>query len=319
MAHSTVYASASTQMVVDSPQSALANAGTDLTGYLARANVFARLMTSLRRCNTSGKRLAFLAIYRGYRAGRNSLARRPPLIRQRANPAGRRYRLQAELQARLPPESRATNGRCVCGGTDHQAGGRAGERCGHAGSRHTSNHCRCRERRPNRQAHRVRELGAATGGVVDPGASKAMAGLIFVAVLALWCGLVLSVSNLRNNCARQRQAGANSRTHVSIRPRRPLLSAPEHGNPLLPFPGAVQDDGADFRQRGPSVAEPLSRNRSQSPRRRARRPRGPGAGPEGPQLRDGRAISAQGAARPARQTTGPYQATLRRGCLPASS
>lgn len=42
----TVYATASTQMLVDSPSSALANAATDISGYNARANVYARLMTS---------------------------------------------------------------------------------------------------------------------------------------------------------------------------------------------------------------------------------------------------------------------------------
>src|SRR5450755_4058963 len=47
MSHPTVYANASTQMLVDSPSpSALANAGADMAGYAARANVFARLMTS---------------------------------------------------------------------------------------------------------------------------------------------------------------------------------------------------------------------------------------------------------------------------------
>src|SRR5215471_3935662 len=43
---STVYATASTQMLVDSPASTLANAQSDMTGYIARAGVFARLMTS---------------------------------------------------------------------------------------------------------------------------------------------------------------------------------------------------------------------------------------------------------------------------------
>src|ERR1700756_3289631 len=53
--HSTVYASASTQMLVDSPDSALANAGVDMTGYVARANVYARLMTSAAALQYIGK------------------------------------------------------------------------------------------------------------------------------------------------------------------------------------------------------------------------------------------------------------------------
>src|ERR1700761_9349687 len=51
----TVYASASTQMLVDSPSSALANSRTDLTGYISRANVFANLMTSAEALNYIGK------------------------------------------------------------------------------------------------------------------------------------------------------------------------------------------------------------------------------------------------------------------------
>ena len=52
---STVYASASTQMLVDSPDSALANASVDLTGYVDRASVFARMMTSAAALQYIGK------------------------------------------------------------------------------------------------------------------------------------------------------------------------------------------------------------------------------------------------------------------------
>ena len=55
MSHSTVYSIASTQMLVDSPDSALANSNTLLAGYVARAGVFARLMTSDEALHYIGK------------------------------------------------------------------------------------------------------------------------------------------------------------------------------------------------------------------------------------------------------------------------
>ena len=43
----------------------------------------------------------------------------------------------------------------------------------------------------------VRQLGGATGGMVDPSASKKIAVLVFFGVFAMWCGVVLFVSRLR--------------------------------------------------------------------------------------------------------------------------
>ena len=42
----------------------------------------------------------------------------------------------------------------------------------------------------------VRQLGGATGGVVDPGTSKKVALLVFIIVMALWCCLLLYVSRV---------------------------------------------------------------------------------------------------------------------------
>ena len=55
MSSSAVYSTASTQMLVDSPRSALANTSVDLSGYLARASVFARMMTSPEALQYIGK------------------------------------------------------------------------------------------------------------------------------------------------------------------------------------------------------------------------------------------------------------------------
>ena len=52
---SKVYAAASTQMVVDSPQSALANIAPDLGPYTARAGIYSRLMTSPQALDAIGR------------------------------------------------------------------------------------------------------------------------------------------------------------------------------------------------------------------------------------------------------------------------
>ena len=193
--HSTVYANASTQMLVDSPASALANAGADITGYSARANVFARLMTSAEALRYIGQ----AAGIPGNRIDANgpvetngsaTASHAPGEIKGgKSLPFPAIYKLSfvqnpdlptVDVYAQAPTTAQAislANG-AVTGFANfiNQLDG---------------------NNVPLGKRIEVRQLGGATGGVVDPGASKKIAVLIFVAVLAMWCGAVLFVSRLR--------------------------------------------------------------------------------------------------------------------------
>ena len=226
MFRSVVYASASTQILVDSPQSAVANAGIDLTGYLGRAVVFARLMTSAEALQYMGQAAGvpgnLIAASGPVEVnGSPDAAHSPTAIqgpREVAAPA--KYKLQflqnpllptVDVYAEAPTTEQAialANG-AVTGFaayiTHLEAGGAV----------------------PSGKRIEIRQLGGATGGVVDPGASKKIAGMIFVAVLALWCGLVLFVDNLRGQVRRARTTDAED-----------VSTAPEHQIPL-PHPAGV--------------------------------------------------------------------------------
>jgi hypothetical protein len=45
----------------------------------------------------------------------------------------------------------------------------------------------------------IRQLGPASGSVVDPGVRKALAGLVFLVVLGLWCVLMIVVTRFRES------------------------------------------------------------------------------------------------------------------------
>ena len=196
MLHSTVYASASTEMLVDSPQSALANAGTDLTGYLTRADVFARLMTSDEALQYIGKAAGvpgnLIAASGPLEVNGAPVASHAPAAVKSGNNVSTTpiYKLEfnqnpllptIEVNAEAPTTSQAialANG-AVSGFSEFL------------------NHLEAGSAVPAGKRIVVSELGAATGGMVDPGASKKLAAMIFIAVLVLWCGLVLFANDLR--------------------------------------------------------------------------------------------------------------------------
>ena len=195
MFRSAVFASASTQMLVDSPQSALADARTDLTGYTARAVVFARLMTTAGALSYIGQAAGIpgnLIAAAGpvELAGPNATHSPTALRGGRLVSAPATYKLDflqnpevptVDVYAVAPTTKQAI---ALANGAVTGFAAYIGDLEAHGAIQ-------------GNQRIVVRPLGAATGGVVDPGVSKTTAAMIFVAVLALWCGLVLFVQNLR--------------------------------------------------------------------------------------------------------------------------
>lgn len=219
---STVYATASTQMLVDSPSSTLANAQSDMTGYTARAGVFARLMTSDEALSYIGKAAGIpgnLIDANGpLEVNGSTTASHAPVQIQGGKDtlAPATYKLSfnqnpdlptVDVYAQAPTTAQAialANG-AVTGFSNFIA------------QRHED------QLSANKRIL-VRQLGSATGGLVDPGASKKIALFLFVLVLALWCGAVLFVSNLR----------AQMRVAKNIDPADPI-------GPADPFAVAEED------------------------------------------------------------------------------
>lgn len=235
--HTTVYATASTQMLVDSPVSTLADAQSDLTGYVARAAVFARLMTSDEALRYIGRAAGIpgnLIDANGPLEvnGATAASHAPVQIQNGDNlPAPATYKLSfnqnpslptVDVYAQAPTTAKAialANG-AVTGFRDFISQWN-------------------RNKLPADKRIEVRQLGAATGGLVDSGASKKIAVLIFVAVLALWCGLVLFVSRLRAHL----RAAKNTALSDSTGPADPF-AVPEEN---LGQPGAAALDDRSLR------------------------------------------------------------------------
>ena len=195
MLHSEVYATASTQMVVDAPRSALGDAGEDLTPYTARAFVFARLMTTPQALQYIGQAAGLpgnLIAASGPIELTGPQATHAPTATQgiQLTSAPAHYTLNflqnpqlptVDVYAEAPTTKQAialANGAVTGFATyitnlSNQSSVPAGQRIA------------------------IRQAGSATGGIVDPGASKSLAAIIFMVVFALWCALVLFVTNLR--------------------------------------------------------------------------------------------------------------------------
>ena len=192
-------------MLVDSPDSALANANVDLTGYLARASVFARLMTSDEALQYIGK----AAGINGNLIEANGpieINGSPPVTHAPVHVAGGKHRSAPgtyELSFVQNPSLPTVDVFAKAPTTAQAIALADGAVTGFANFVDQLNANKVS------QGHRieVRGLGQATGGLVDPSASKEIAVLVFVAVLAAWCCLVLFVSRLRANLRATKQSG----------------------------------------------------------------------------------------------------------------
>ena len=200
MTHSTVYSIAATQMLVDSPTGGLAsggpaNAETEVTGLASQASVFARLMTSPAALQYIGQAAGIqgseIAATGPFETNGSAAASHTPTeIKDGKDlPFPSIYTLSlvqnpdlptVDVYAQAPTTAQAialANG-AVTGFAKfiEQLDG---------------------SNVPASQNIAIRQLGPATGGTVDPSATKEMAALIFFGVFAAWCGLLLFVSRLR--------------------------------------------------------------------------------------------------------------------------
>lgn len=195
LAKSPVYSAATTEMLIDSPTSVLGNADIDLSGYVTRADVFARLITSDEALRYVGQASGIpghlidatgpVEINGSPQAAHAPTATLggPPL------PATPEYKLDLTQNPQLP-----TIDVYATAPTTKEAVALANGAVTGFGKFVS----RVETRASVTPSARIilRQLGGATGGVVDPAASKSKAAIIFLFVFALWCGLLLFVTSL---------------------------------------------------------------------------------------------------------------------------
>jgi hypothetical protein len=192
---SPVFATASTQMLVDAPKSALADAGTDLTGFTTRAVVFARLMTTPEALNYIGQAAGIpgnLIAASGpvELAGPNAVHTPTSVKGGQINSPTVSYKLDFLQNPELPTVDIYSQAPTTAQAIALANGAVKGFAAYVATLEATS-------AIPGGRRVEIRQLGGASGGVVNAGAGKTLAVMIFVIVCLVWCGLVLFVTNLR--------------------------------------------------------------------------------------------------------------------------
>ena len=186
-----VFATASTQMIVDTPQSSLGDLSSDLAPLTARAGIFARFMTSYEALNYIGAEAGIPG--RAIEAQGPFEIGMPTSVHTAAGSGGSsqaKYRLRFDQNPELPIVNifaRAPN-------TEQAI--RLANGAVRGLSKYLATLVEQERIAPNRRVN-IRQLGNATGGVVNPGANKKVGALVFVVVLLLWCGLMLFVARVR--------------------------------------------------------------------------------------------------------------------------
>jgi hypothetical protein len=209
-----VFAVASTQMLVDSPDSALANATVDLTGYLDRAGVFARLMTSNEALQYIGRAAGIngnlIEASGPMEINGSPMATHPPVevVDGQEQPAPPTYQLSFVQNPSLPTVD--VNAQAP---TTKQAIALANGAV--TGFANFIDHLNATGVTQVRRVE-VRRMGLATGGIVDPGAGKKIGILAFVAVFALWCGILLYVDRLKADLRAAKHSRAVLGVHAGI-------------------------------------------------------------------------------------------------------
>jgi len=196
-ARSLRYSSASTHVMVDTPSSVLGNLNQSFTPLDARATAYANFMTSPAVLGLIGKQLGIQG-NQIYAAGPVDplvprTVQEPTAIQRNVQITGEAdpYRLNFNNDQNLP-----TIGIFAQAPTSKQAVALA-----NASVRALQQYIagvESTENIPPKDRVVIRQLGEASGGVVDAGIGKALAGLVFVGVFLLSCVIMLALPRIQN-------------------------------------------------------------------------------------------------------------------------
>jgi hypothetical protein len=192
------HSSASTTVFVDTPSSVLGNLNPSFDPLLARATVYANFMASQSALEAIGQQ-AGIPGDQLYAAGPVDplvprVVEEPTAVQRNLEITGETapYRLNFNNDPNLP-----TIGIYAQAPTTTQAIALA-----NAAANSLSRYVRGLQVADNVPAQSrvvIRQLGLASGGVADSGISKALAVMVFVGVLLVWCLLILVGSRFRQN------------------------------------------------------------------------------------------------------------------------
>jgi hypothetical protein len=190
-----VFATASTQLLVDAPDSAFADLANDLTPLETRASVFARFLASPTAVELVGREAG---VPPGSIEAQGPYDMNLPVIQQEPT-AGQRssqiigegalYRLRFENNPVLPIVS-------VFAQAPTKAEAMALANAAPRALRTYISRLQERQQTPEDRQVVIRKLGDATGGVVNEGASFQIALLVFLVVFGAWCMLLIPAQTL---------------------------------------------------------------------------------------------------------------------------
>jgi hypothetical protein len=192
------YSSATTTVFVDAPSSVLGNLTQSFDPLQARATVYANFMASPTFLGLIGQRVG-LSGAQIYAAGPIDpnvprIVQEPTAVQRNIEITGETnpYRLNFNNDPNLPTigiYAQAPTTKLSIQLADAAAASLAQ----YVTSLQTTNSTQPQSRVV------IRQLGQANGGVVDGGVSKALASMVFIAVLLLWCVLMLLTSRFRES------------------------------------------------------------------------------------------------------------------------
>ena len=236
------FSSASTQVLIDTGQSAIGDTSQNVDPLLTRATVYANLMAGPAFLDEIGSRIG-LSGNQIYAAGPvdSQLARtvqEPTALKRNVELTGERmpYKFNFDNDPNLPEvgifAQAPTTKQAIA-----MANAAAATLAAYVARIETTSGV------PVRSRVAVRQLGAASGAVVNGGVSKTVFGLVFIAVLSIWCVGVLAAARFRENwrasaaVAMDRETGADG-----------------HGRG--PDPAGVSDRGGSASQDGDGSTPP---------------------------------------------------------------
>jgi hypothetical protein len=190
-----VFATASTQLLVDAPDSAFADLANDLTPLETRASVFARFLASPAAlelvARDAGVPVSSIEAQGPYDINL-PVIQQEPTAGQRSSQIigeGALYRLRFENNPVLPIVSVFAQAP-----TESEAIALA-DAAPHALSTYIDQIQQRQDTPPDRRVV-IRKLGDATGGVVNDGANVQIALLVFIVVFGAWCMLLIPAQTL---------------------------------------------------------------------------------------------------------------------------
>lgn len=190
-----IFAAASTQILVDTPDSAFADLDYDLDPLGARAGVFARFLATPAAVELIARKakLPFGAIEaKGPFELNVPEVQRSPTAERRSSQIlgeGALYRLRFENNPGLPivtifAQAPTQEEAIVLAAAVPSA------------LRGYIERIQARQSTPESQQVMIRPLGDATGGIVNAGANRQIAALVFIVVLGAWCMLLIPAQTI---------------------------------------------------------------------------------------------------------------------------